>query len=151
VLSKVSLRTPRADVREVGLDEGASEGAAPRAARVKLKRTLDGWKRETGTGEAGVSEREAAGLGALLTMLCEARASGAMLAGPPGVRAVGTVTILRDGVVQESAEVSVATVPLASGPAEAIVVKVGSVWRVYPAAAHAAAAECLRIMLPTEG
>lgn len=137
VISRIAWSLAPSDVRELWVCEpGAGDEPVPAVA---FARGIEGWSRAGGKSSlAG----DAAGAGALATLLSEARAERVELDSPPGVSWMATVHAAVGGKSARRAEIGVVE---AGGPR--VVVRSGGVCRVYAAGAAGEVPEWLRSVL----
>ncbi len=145
LLSRVSSRVAGVDV--AGLRFAATEGDW----LAEFSRGLEGWKGTGVSANRGVTTDETAGLGALVKLLCETEASAATLAPPADTKNFARVAVVVGGIEAELMELGLGSVPLPSGVAEVLVVRVGKVSRVYPALEHKALMGWLRFVTTPGG
>ncbi len=158
-VSKQTVQASGVDVSRVTImsDDHAMEdsSAASGARKVVIERSLDEWRLTPEHGAArSPSASERAGIAALLRVLTEQRADG--IGREPPRDATGFVR-LKVEALAANAEVGVGTamvVPATGGarePREALVLRVGGIYRVYFGEDATALARWLKDLLPPEG
>lgn len=154
LLSRIAFEIPPADVREVRVFEPGATPDAQAPLRAAFARTVDGWEvapsSPPGPRRAMSPERQAA-IGAILTMLCEEPAASATVAEPAGAKPFARVALASRLPLGEPVTLSLAVVPLSTGPQETLIVTTGRVHRVYLAAKHEAVVRWLREEVVPEG
>lgn len=138
LIARQMLDVPLGDLRELRVWSPADDATA--FPRVLVRRSGQGWERVPLTGApAMLDPADAAGPEGVAVLLAQAGAASVVLEDPAGLSPLARISPASGGPLGEPVMVSLATVPVASGPQQVVVLSRGGVRWVHVAGKHEAA------------
>jgi hypothetical protein len=156
LLARTAWGESPGDIRSIWLGEApvspadsSSEEAPTTPPRFALERTVEGWKGGVPGSPQALGPDDQAGVAALLALLCDTPAAAVLLTRPQGCHDRWTASLVVGGSAAQTATIGSAMLPGAGQ--DAVVIRSGAVWRVYPAATARPVTEWLKAKVPVEG